>query len=60
MREAKTIFLNKWAVVLVGFLMFGGAVAFGPDTAYVLGKGLVYLLVVLVVLWFIGLRFNIR
>ena len=58
--KTRTIFLNKWAVVLAALLLVGGAFTFGVDAAYVLGKGLVYLLVAFIVLWLLGLRFNIR
>jgi actin-like ATPase involved in cell morphogenesis len=43
--KTKTIFLNKWAVLFVAVLLFGGAFMVGVDAAYMLGKGLVYLLV---------------
>jgi len=59
-KKTRTVFLNKWAVLLVASLLLGGAFTFGVNAAYLLGKGLVYLLVVLIVLWAVGLRFNIR
>jgi len=58
--KTKTILLNKWAVLFVAVLLFGGVFMVGVDASYMLGKGLVYLLVALLVLWLFGLRFNIR
>ena len=43
--KTKTILLNKWAVLFVAVLLFGGAFMVGVDASYMLGKGLVYLLV---------------
>ena len=59
-KKTKTLFLNKWAVLLVALLLLGGAFTFGVNAAYLLGKDLVYLLVALIILWILGLRFNIR
>lgn len=59
-KQTKTVFLNKWAILLVALLLLAGTFAFGINAAYWYGKGLVYLLVALIVLWAFGLRFNIR
>ena len=58
--KTKTVFLNKWVVLVVGVLLVIVISQLGVDGAYIAGKSLFYLVLALVVLSLFGLRFHIR
>ena len=57
---AKILYLNKWGVIVGGLLILLFAFLGGAAGGYLLGKGIVYGILVLIALYIFGLRFHIR